>query len=53
MAKKKEEKKPFDVHEALKNVNPYLKRGFYKFILNMDIKSEKEFNELLKDYGGC
>ena len=54
MAKKKEEKKieTFDIKKALNEVNPYLKNGFHKFILNKDIKSQKEFNELLEEYGG-
>lgn len=54
MAKKRQEKQAdtFNINEALKNVNPYLKNGFHKFILNKDVKSQKDFEKLLKEYGG-
>ena len=54
MAKKKEEKKaePFDIKEALNEVNPFLRDGFHKFIIGKDVKSQKEFNKLLEEYGG-
>lgn len=54
MAKKKEDKKAetFDLNKALDTVNPYLKTGFYKFIIGKEIKSQKDFNKLLEEYGG-
>ena len=50
MAKKKEDKKAetFDLNKALDTVNPYLKTGFYKFIIGKEIKSQKDFNKLLE-----
>ena len=54
MAKKKEEEKieAFDIKEALNEVNPYLKDGFHRFIATKDVKSKKDFEKLLKEYGG-
>ena len=59
MAKKKEkgeekEKgKKFVLSEALADVNPYLKEGFHRFILDKNVTSQKRFNELLEEYGGA
>lgn len=58
MAKKKKEKEveeDFDIAEEMKNINPFLVDGFKKFIFEIkkaDVKSKKEFDELLKEYGG-
>lgn len=54
MAKKKENKKAetFDLNKALNEINPYLKTGFYKFIVEKQVESQKDFNELLQKYGG-
>lgn len=54
MAKKKEIKKAesFDLLKALNDINPYFKKGFYKFIANKEVKTQKDFNELLEKYGG-
>lgn len=59
MAKKKEKEnteekgKKFVLSEALKEVNPYLKEEFTRFILDKNVTSQKRFNELLKEYGGA
>ena len=57
LAKKKdkkveEEKDDFNIDIALKEVNPFLLEGFKRFILNKDVKTKKEFDKLLKEYGG-
>ena len=51
---KKEEKEDFDLQIALKDINPLLREGFERFILkfNLQIKSQKQFDDLLKEYGG-
>lgn len=50
--KKKKEKEDFNIQTALETVNPFILDGFKRFILNKEIKSEKEFNNLLEEYGG-
>jgi len=55
--KKIEEEKsdaPFDLIKALEGVEPYFRDGLHKLIYNLkiDIKSQKEFDKLLEDYGG-
>ena len=50
LAKKKEkgeekEKGKFVLSEALADVNPYLKEGFHRFILDKNVTSQKRFNE--------
>ena len=55
MAKKKENKtKTFNLNEEIKKINPYLRRGFKKYIYknNIEIKTEDEFNKELELYGG-
>ena len=56
MGKKKNESKKidenFDILTELENVNEYLRQGFKEFIWNKDVKSKKEFEKLLKEYGG-
>lgn len=51
---KKEEKEDFDLQIALKGINPLLREGLERFILksNLQIKSQKQFDDLLKEYGG-
>ena len=51
---KKEEKENFDLQIALKDINPLLRDGLERFILkfNLQIKSQKQFDDLLKEYGG-
>lgn len=49
---KKEEDKSFDINKALETVNPFMLDGFKWFIIDKDIKNQKEFNKLLKEYGG-
>lgn len=51
MVKKKEENK-FNLEEALKGINPYLKDGFLLFIQDKSVKSQKTFDKYLKQYGG-
>ena len=50
---KKEKGKKFVLSEALADVNPYLKEGFHRFILDKNVTSQKRFNELLEEYGGA
>ena len=52
--KKEKEENPFDIAAALEDVSPYLREGLEKFIFNHDIKinNQKEFDEILKIYGG-
>ena len=60
MAKKKEGKKEkkeedFDINAEFKKLNPFLLNGFKKFIYEIkkaDVKTKKEFDKLLKEYGG-
>ena len=57
LAKKKEEKvkkekEDFDINIALKTVSPFMMEGFKKFLLDKNVKSQKEFDELLGIYGG-
>lgn len=54
MAKKKADKKEesFDLQKALNEINPYFKKGFYKFIAEKQVKTQKDFNKLLEKYGG-
>lgn len=48
----KEKKEDFDILVALEDVNEYLRQGFKEFIWDKDVKTEKEFKRLLKEYGG-
>lgn len=50
--KKKKEKEDFNIQTSLETVNPFILDGFKRFISNKEIKSEKEFNNLLEEYGG-
>lgn len=57
MAKKKKEDKKeenFDLNIALSKINPLLREGLERFILNygLTIKTQKQFDNLLKEYGG-
>ena len=56
MAKKKIEEeikeKEFDILTALEDVNEYLRQGFKEYIWDKGVKTEKQFKELLKEYGG-
>lgn len=54
MAKKKdkEKKEDFDILLELENVNEYIRQGFKEFIWDKGVKTKKEFDELLKEYGG-
>lgn len=54
MAKKKEkeEKEKFDLSEALAVVNPFMLDGFKRFIADKKVASQKDFDKLLKEYGG-
>ena len=59
MAKKKEDKEEkeekkesFDLKNALETVNPYMLDGFKRFLVGKDVTSQKQFNKLLKEYGG-
>ena len=51
---KKEKSEPFDLIKALDNVNPLLREGLHKYIItnNINVTSQKRFNELLEKYGG-
>lgn len=54
---KKEEKKEegFDIKKEFKELNPFIVDGFKKFIYNVkgaEVKTKKEFDKLLKEYGG-
>ena len=49
---KKEEKEDFDILSALEDVNEYLRQGFKEYIWDKGVKSKKEFDKLLKEYGG-
>ena len=48
----KEEKEKFDLSKALAVVNPFLLEGFKRFIMDKKVASQKDFDKLLKDYGG-
>lgn len=56
MAKKKAKKieEEFDLEQAFTKVNPYLLEGLKKYIFvnGLDIKTQKEFDDLIKHYGG-
>ena len=50
---KEEPKKetPFDVENALLTVNRFLREGFKSFIEDKKVKTQKEFDKLLTEYG--
>ena len=50
---KEEPKKetPFDVENALLGVNRFLREGFKSFIEDKKVKTQKEFDKLLTEYG--
>lgn len=50
---KEEPKKeaPFDVENALLGVNRFLREGFRSFIEDKKVKTQKEFDKLLTEYG--
>ncbi len=53
--KKKKIKDDFDIEKELEQVNVYLRNGFKKFIYKAkkgNVKTKKEFDKLLKEYGG-
>ena len=56
MAKKKEEKKEdFNIEEEMENVNEFLRDGFKRFLMKAKadgVKTKKEFDKLLEEYGG-
>ena len=57
MAKKKEEikKEVFNIEEEMENVNEFLRDGFKKFLKKTQtegVKTKKEFDKLLEEYGG-
>ena len=41
----------FDVENALLTVNRFLREGFKSFIEDKKVKSQKEFDKLLQEYG--
>ena len=56
MSKKKENESKsketyFNLEEALSEVNKYLREGFVAFIEDKKVKTQKEFDKLLKEYG--
>lgn len=50
--KKEPKKEPFNLKEALKNVNPFLREGFHWFINDKKITNQKDFDKQLEIYGG-
>ena len=61
MAKKKEDKnkeknkESFDIKKEFEKLNPFIIEGFKKFIYEVkkaDVKTKKDFDKLLKEYGG-
>ena len=54
--KKKEDKKPvesFDLTTALNTIkNPFAKEGFKLYIKSQSVDSQKEFDNLLKEFMG-
>lgn len=60
MAKKKEKKEEkkeesFDIEAEFEKINPFIVEGFKKFIYKVkgaEVKTKKEFDKLLKEYGG-
>ena len=56
LAKKKIEEeikeKEFDILTELENVNEYLRQGFKEYIWDKGVKTKKEFEDYLKEYGG-
>ena len=56
MAKKKEDKKEvFDIEAEMENVNEFLRDGFKRFLMKTKadgVKTKKEFDKLLSEYGG-
>lgn len=49
---KKEKKESFDLNKALQDVNPYMLEGFKRFLLDKEVTSQKDYEKLLKEYGG-
>lgn len=41
----------FDVENALLTVNRFLREGFKSFIEDKKVKTQKEFDKLLQEYG--
>lgn len=55
MAKKKtgeKKEESFDILKALEGVNEYMRQGFKEHIWDKGVKTEREFKDLLKEYGG-
>ena len=44
-------KEDFDVEKALLTVNRFLREGFKSFIEDKKVKTQKEFDKLLTEYG--
>ena len=49
---KKEDTPKFDLNDALKQVNPLMREGFHKFILNTEVKTLDDFKKYYKIYAG-
>lgn len=52
---KKEKEESFDINAEFEKLNPFIVNGFKKFIYKVketDVKTKKEFDKLLKEYGG-
>lgn len=41
----------FDMEKALSTVNRFLLPGFLEYIKDTDIKTQRQFNKLYKEYG--
>lgn len=51
MTKEPKKEAPFDVENALLTVNRFLREGFKSFIEDKKVKTQKEFDKLLQEYG--
>ena len=50
--KKSIKKEEFNLTEAYEDVNPYLLEGFKKYLQGKEVKTRKQFDDYLKNYGG-
>lgn len=51
--KKQVKESPFDLKEAIEAIpNPYIRDGFTKYIANLEISTQKEFDQKYKVYMG-
>lgn len=51
MTEEPKKETPFDVENALLTVNRFLREGFKSFIEDKKVKTQKEFDKLLQEYG--